>query len=111
MKIGLSSGIENNAISPVGYRFGSSLWLEKGKNSLFSVFEKGDGSKNFFYKTTYKYKISNRIHLGLVAWRYHGLGPLVFYNIEKIDSTLWITPLYDFEFEVARIVVGTTIRF
>ena len=44
IKIGLSSGIENNAISPVGYRFGSSLWLGKGKNSLFSIFEKGDGS-------------------------------------------------------------------
>jgi len=36
---------------------------------------------------------------------------LVFYNIEKIDSTLWVTPLYDFEFEVARVVLGTTIKF
>jgi hypothetical protein len=111
IKIGLSSGIENSAATPVGYRFGSSLWLEKDKNSLFSIFEKGDGKDNFFYKSTYKHKISERIHLGLVAWRFHGLGPLAFYNIEKIDSTLWITPLYDFEFEVARVVLGTTIKF
>ena len=65
----------------------------------------------FFYKSTYKHKISERIHLGLVAWRFFGLGPLALYNIEKTDSTLWITPLYDFEFEVARVVLGTTIKF
>ena len=111
IKIGLSSGIENNAISPVGYRFGSSLWLCKDKNSLFSIFEKGDGKDNFFYKTTYKHKISDRFHLGLVAWRFHGIGPMAFCKIKKIDSTLWITPLYDFEFEVARVVLGTTIKF
>lgn len=111
IKIGLSSGIENSAATPVGYRFGSSLWLEKDKNSLFSIFEKGDGKDNFFYKTTYKHKISERIHLGIVAWRFFGLGPLALYNIEKTDSSLWITPLYDFEFEVARIVIGTTIKF
>ena len=111
VKIGLSSGIENNSVSAAGYRFGSSLWLGKNKNSLFSIFEKGDGKDNYFYKTTYKYTFSDKLHLGLVAWRYHGIGPLATYNIKKIDSSLWVTPLYDFEFEVARIVLGTTIKF
>ena len=92
IKIGLSSGIENSAVSSAGYRFGSSLWLGKDKNSLFSIFEKGDGRDNFFYKTTYKHKISDRIHLGIVAWRFHGVGPLAFYNIKKLIPLFGFLP-------------------
>jgi len=64
IKIGLSSGIENSAATPVGYRFGSSLWLEKDKNSLFSIFEKGDGKDNFFISLLINIKFRREFTLG-----------------------------------------------
>jgi len=108
ISIGVSTGIES---SDAGYRFGSSLWLGKDKNSLLVVAEKGKGQENYFYRATYKHQLTDKFHIGATAWRFHGIGPLAGYKIEELDVTLWIAPLYDAEFEVPRLVLGTTIKF
>lgn len=108
ISFGISTGIES---SDAGYRFGSSLWFGEGKNSLLIVAEKGKGKKNYFYRATYKHQLTDKIHVGATAWRFHGVGPLIGYKIKELDATLWITPLYDVEFEVSRLVLGTTIKF
>ena len=110
ISIGISTGIES---SDVGYRFGSRLLLgkKKAKNTLLVIMEKGKGGKNYFYRATYKHQLTDKFHIGATAWRFHGVGLLAGYKIKKLDATLWIAPLYDLEFEVLRLVLGTTIKF
>jgi hypothetical protein len=105
--LGLSLGVESNNS---GCRLGSSLWLEKNNHSLFVIGELGNGEGNYFYRATYKYKI-NTYYLGATAWRFHGVGPTAGVQIKKLDTTVWIAPLYDMEFEVPRLVIGTKIKF
>lgn len=108
ISLGASIGVEK---SDKGYRFGSSLWLGKDKNSLLIIAEMGGGKRNYFYRATYKHQLTDKFHIGATAWRFHGIGPLAGYKIKKLDATLWIAPLYDTEFEVSRLVLGTTIKF
>jgi len=105
LSIGLSTGIEHN---PAVYRLGGSIWIGKGKTSLLMLGEKGDGKDNYFYKTILSYKASEKFTVGAIAWRFHGLGPVVKYT--KDDLTLWFMPAYDLEFNVQRLILGLSIK-
>lgn len=107
ISLGLSTGIEHN---PTIYRFAGSLWIGKGKMSLLSLCEKGDGSDNYWYKTVAGYKHSDMWTIGAVAWRYHGVGPIVKYTPKKSDLTLWVMPAYDTESRTKRAIVGLSLK-
>ncbi len=107
LNIGMSVGIEQSSSK---YRFANSLWIGNENQSFLLWLEKGKGADNYFYRATYKYDF-DRTFLALNAWRFHGLGPMFGYKMKKLNQTqFWIAPLYDVELEVARFVVGTTIK-
>lgn len=105
MSLGLSAGIEQN---PALYRTGASLWLGHGKMSFLTLLEKGDGPNNYWYKSTLAYKASDKLSLGLRAWRYTGLGPVAEYSVK--DLKFWVMPAYDLEVETSKLVVGIDIK-
>ncbi len=106
LNIGLSTGIE---VNPALYRLAGSIWLGKDKSSLLFLWEKGDGNDNYWYKVTALHDVSKRVSLGAIAWRYHGIGPVVFYGVKKLDSKFWVMPAHDFEFKENRVIFGVDI--
>lgn len=106
INIGLSAGIEQ---SPALYRLASSLWLGSGKTSFLLLTEKGDGQNNYWYKATLAYKVSEKLDLGLRAWRYNGIGPVVGYKIKELNSKIWAMPAYNLEDGNKNLIVGVDI--
>lgn len=106
IEIGVGAGIEQN---PALFRYTASIWLGKGDFSLFLLGEKGDGNDNYWYKSVLSYKASDNCTTGLMAWRYHGVGPFVEINIPALESKIWVNPCYDFEFNKTRIMIGANI--
>ena len=109
VRFNIRAGVEK---SNAGYRLGTSLWLGKDKYSLLLIADKGKGSKNYFYQAVGKYQLNKKIDLGINVWRFHGIGPHVGfrYKIFKLNSRIFLAPLYDFEFEQTRLVLGITIK-
>jgi len=107
ISVGLSAGIEQN---PALYRIAGSVWLGKEKNSLLLLWEKGDGANNYWYRITASHKFSEEFSLSARAWRFHGVGPIVEYTLEKSDLTFWLLPAYDLEFKAKRLIVGLAVK-
>lgn len=107
MSFGFSAGIESN---PGLYRTAASLWFGKKKNSLLILLEKGDGTDNYWYKTTLQHKFSDKFSLAARAWRYHGEGVVAIYNIKKLDTKVWAMPCYDLEYQQKRLIFGVDIK-
>lgn len=104
--IGASTGIEHGTNSP---RFGASLWTGKGKTSLSVLGELGSGKANYLYKVNLFHKYSKQFTLGVTAWRFHGAGPNLRFNIPKLTSTIWAMPAYDFEANKSKLMIGISI--
>ena len=107
INFGISAGIEHN---PAIYRFGASIYYKKGNTSLLIVGEKGDGNDNYFYKCLLLSKaFSTNLRVGGIAWRYHGIGPVVDYKLTT-GTNIWAVPAYDKEFRVVRFMLGVSIK-
>lgn len=91
VQFGLSCGLEQN---PSLFRTGGSVWLGKGKTYFLTLLEKGKGAENYWYKITLNQKISEKFSLGLRAWRYNGIGPVVEYKTKALK--LWVMPTTKF---------------
>lgn len=109
MSLGLNTGFES---SSTVYRFGASFWAETGDWTFLALGEKGDGDDNYWYKTDIICDLSERFSTGAIAWRYHGIGPVLKYHFKagEYNSKFWIMPAYDLEFEEARIMLGVEIN-
>lgn len=107
LELGLSTGIEHN---PAILRFGGSIWIGKGKTSFLTLLEQGKGKDNYWYKISLTRNLSETVSLGAMAWRFHGLGPIVKYTPKKSDLTFWTLPAYDPEFKAKRLMVGVSIK-
>ena len=107
MTVGLSTGIEHN---PAIYRFGGSLWLGNPKTNLLSLVEQGKGKDNYWYKICLSKEFLPGFRAGLMAWRFHGIGPMLNYNPKKSDLTFWILPCHDFEYDADRVIIGVNIK-
>ncbi|MBN2854585.1 hypothetical protein JXK06_03600 [Patescibacteria group bacterium] len=105
ISVGLSCGFEQN---PALFRVGGSIWFGKGKTSFLTLLEKGSGPNNYWYKSTVAYKCSDALSLGVRAWRFNGLGPLVEYKVK--DLKFWIMPAYEFEKNNSNLLVGVDIK-
>lgn len=107
LSVGLSAGIEHN---PAILRFGGSIWMGKGKTSFLALLEQGKGKDNYWYKISLTRELSETVSLGAMAWRFHGVGPIVKYTPKKSDLTFWTLPAYDPEFKAKRLMVGVSIK-
>lgn len=107
ISLGLGAGTEHN---PAIVRFCGSVWMGKGKTSLLLLGERGIGIDNYWYKTVLSYKISKTITTGAIAWRYHGIGPIVKYTPKKSDLTFWFLPAYDTEVKAKRLIFGFAVK-
>lgn len=96
-------GMEHGQNSP---RYSASVGWKKGKNKALILGELGSGDGNYLYKINIFRQISNSISIGVMDWRYHGLGPNFRYTISKLNSTIWIMPAYDHEQKVYRTMLG-----
>ncbi|WP_123985337.1 hypothetical protein [Taibaiella soli] len=103
VNISVSAGIEHGQHLP---RYSASIWLKQGSNTFLILGELGSGYDNYLYKINVFHQFSDKISVGVMDWRYHGLGPNFRYSIAKMESTVWIMPAYDHEQEVARCMVG-----
>lgn len=101
-----SAGIEQGHSSP---RYSSSIWLKHGSNSFLALIEIGGGNDNYLYKVNLFHEFSEKISLGIMDWRYHGLGPNFRYTITKLKSTVWIMPAYDHEQKTSRCMIGISV--
>ncbi|TCC99479.1 hypothetical protein FBD94_04820 [Pedobacter hiemivivus] len=97
------AGIEHGQSSP---RYSASVWWKQGKTSFLILGERGNGNNNYLYKVNMFHQFSEKISLGIMDWRYHGLGPNLRYTIPKLQSTIWIMPAYDHEQKVFRTMLG-----
>lgn len=102
----VSAGIEHGHNTP---RYSSSLWLKNGSTSFLALIEVGGGEDNYLYKVNVFYEFSEKISLGIMDWRYHGLGPNFRYTITKLKTTLWIMPAYDHEEKTSRCMLGISV--
>lgn len=105
ISVGLSCGFEQN---PALFRVGGSIWLGQGKTSFLTLLEKGDGPKNYWYKSTISYKATDKLNLAIRAWRFNGIGPVLEYKAK--DLKIWIMPAYDFEKENSNLLIGLDIK-
>ncbi|WP_118976609.1 hypothetical protein [Taibaiella koreensis] len=103
INLSVSAGIETGQTR---LRYSASLWLKRGENTLLLLGELGKGYQNYLYKVNVFHRFSDKLSLGIMDWRYHGLGPNFRYTIAGIASTLWVMPAYDHEQKVARCMVG-----
>lgn len=108
LELGLSAGIEQNEAL---YRLGGSVWIGSGKTSLLILVEKGDGLDNYWYKSVVNYKVSEDLSVGISAWRFHGIGPVLKLAIKDLDCKVWINPAYDLEVNKTKIMLGLDISF
>ncbi|MTH17623.1 hypothetical protein [Flavobacterium sp. LC2016-01] len=102
----VSAGIEQGQRVP---RYSSSIWLKEGDTSFLALIEIGNGPDNYLYKVNVFHQFSEKISLGLMDWRYHGLGPNFRYTISKLKLTLWVMPAYDHEEKVSRCMLGVAV--
>ena len=102
-----SAGIEQGQHAP---RYSASIWAKKGRTSYLALCEVGAGKDNYLYKVSIFHELSQQFTLGIMDWRYHGLGPNVRYNIPKLESTLWIMPAYDHQEKVGRCMLGIMVQ-
>lgn len=107
ISISASAGIEHGQHLP---RYSASFWLKQDQNTFLLLGELGSGYKNYLYKVNMFHQFSEKISLGVMDWRYHGLGPNFRYTIPKLESTIWIMPAYDHEQKVARCMVGYSLH-
>ena len=107
LSLGLSAGVEHN---PAILRLAGSIWVGKGKTSLLILGEQGHGKDNYWYKINLSRSLSETISLGAMAWRFHGLGPIIKYTPKKSDLSFWVLPTYDSEFKAKRLIVGVSIK-
>lgn len=106
LKFDVRAGIEQN---PALYRLGASLFLQKEKISFQTFFEKGDGKKNYFYKSVLLFETTEKFAFGAIAWRFHGFGPICEFKLTK-DYKLFLAPVYDLESKDKRIIAGVGIK-
>jgi hypothetical protein len=102
-----SAGIEHGQQSP---RYSASTWWKKGKTSFLVLGELGHGKQNYLYKVNMFHQFSEKTSLGVMDWRYHGLGPNFRYTVPKLASTVWVMPAYDHEQKVFRTMVGYSLK-
>lgn len=102
-----SAGIEHGQRSP---RYSASVWLKKNKTTFLILGELGSGHENYLYKVNVFHEFSAKISLGVMDWRYHGLGPNLRYTIPKLQSTIWVMPAYDHEQKIFRSIMGISVQ-
>ncbi|ASK29327.1 hypothetical protein CEY12_04080 [Chryseobacterium sp. T16E-39] len=102
-----SAGIEHGQSSP---RYSASIWLRNNKTSFLILGELGSGHENYLYKINMFHEFSEKFSLGIMDWRYHGLGPNIRYTIPKLQSTIWLMPAYDHEQKIFRNMLGISVR-
>lgn len=107
ISLSASAGIEQGQHLP---RYSASIWIKKRRNSFLALGELGAGCRNYLYKVNVFHQFTKKISLGIMDWRYNGLGPNFAYTISKIETTLWMMPAYDHEQHVARCMVGVSLR-
>ena len=85
----------------VGFAYAPTKWLEIG---LSAGVEHNPAILNL------SRNLSETVSIGAMAWRFHGLGPIVKYTPKKSDLTFWLLPAYDLESKAKRLMVGVAIK-
>ncbi len=105
IELGISFGIEQN---PKLFRLASNIWIGNNKWSFFTWFEKGFGVDNYWYNSSLSYALNKNLEIGVVAWRFNGVGPKLKTTFDKVS--IWVFPAYDFEFQKKNITIGVDIK-
>lgn len=108
LQAGLNCGFEQ-LNGEVSFRTGASFWTGKGKTAFVFLGEKGDGDNNYWYKTTLSQKLSDQLGLGVRAWRFNGIGPLVEYQFKNAPK-MWAFPAYNLENKKVCLIIGIDIK-
>jgi hypothetical protein len=90
IQFALGTGLEEDK-RPL--RFGSYVWVGRKKNSGLAAFE--DGGSGFWYKVEANSQIRTWIGLGLLAERFHGVGPKFEFSIPVIRAKVWTAALVE----------------
>lgn len=100
MRINAGIGLETDSL-PV--RFNISSFIAMDKLTLLQIYEYG--GSGFWYFITLNYAVKPNLRTGLIFKRYYGFGPNFEWGIGKSSAILNIAPVYDFEFEQAKLMV------
>lgn len=100
--LSLNAGIGLETNSQI-YRLNVGSFLALNKLTLLQIYEYG--GSGFWYSITLNYAVKPNLKTGLIFKRYYGFGPNFEWGIGKSSAILNIAPVYDFEFEQARLMV------
>lgn len=87
-------------------RYSASVVVKSRANSFLALGELGAGYQNYLYKINVFHQFSKSISLGIMDWRYHGVGPDFRYSMAKLKTTAWVMPAWDHEQGVLRCMMG-----
>jgi hypothetical protein len=102
--IGLRGGAKKGPNWPF---ISSQLWLGNSRTSIFASVDTGINSDTYcLYKLSLSHNFSDNLNLGLVAWRFRGVGPIIRYGFDNFNTSIFIFPSYDFNDKVVKISFG-----
>ncbi len=90
LQVGAGVGLEQ-ADNPE--RFGTFVWMGRGRCSLLSLYE--DGGGDHWYKSEFNVKATGWLGAGAIVQHMLGVGPRVELNIPGTPVMVWGAPLYD----------------
>jgi len=103
LSVGLKAGLKEG---PNRAFVSSQLWLGNDKVSMGMLLNKSIKSDDYFYRTSLSYNTSSKLSLGLMAWRFHGIGPLIRYEPKKFKLAIFAFPAYDLDDKIAKVTLG-----
>ncbi|MCK5821275.1 MAG: hypothetical protein KAH17_05300 [Bacteroidales bacterium] len=98
----LNAGIGLETHSQI-YRLNVGSFIAVNKLTLLQIYEYG--GSGFWYSVILNYAVKPKLKTGLILKRYYGFGPNIEWNIGKSPVMLNVAPVYDFEFDQARLMV------
>ena len=100
LRVNTGVGLETDSLP---CRFNISSFITLNKLSLLQIYEYG--GSGFWYSIILNYALRPNLKTGWLFKRYYGFGPNFEWDIGKSSAILNIAPVYDFEFDQAKLMV------
>ncbi len=77
---------------------------------MFASVENGINlDKYFLYRLSLSHNFSKDLNIGLTAWRFRGVGPMIRYGFDNFNASIFIFPAYDLDDKVVKISFGLSV--
>lgn len=104
-------GLRGGAKKGLNWPFISSqLWLGNNKTSMFVSLESAIKiDKYYMYKLSLSHNFSKDLNLGITAWRFRGVGPMIRYGFDNFNYSIFLFPAYDLDDRMVKVSLGLSV--